>query len=212
MVILTAEPQSAQMTAGTVPLEAAMVIQTMPPTVSEDEYLSTPAFMRKNIESDIFILLPTPEGDAQRYRPFRCVLNPTDTDGRRRAPEWLGTEQELPPVSMRKILGVLLIGRRVEGSAGHGVGGSTRVSLGLGESSSDAAAHDLKKVKLKVLSEAISRDHRTRANKDGRGEEVWAYDMTDVKPENETTLIFGLRMEEGMGLPSVYLQRMPCTA
>lgn len=132
-------------TGGTVPLVYAIVIQGMPPTVSEEEYLSTPAFMRKNIESDIFILLPTPEGDAQRYRPFRCVLNPTDTDGRRRAPEWLGPEQELPPVSMRKILGVLLIARRVEGSVGHGAEGSTRVSLRLGERSSDATSDDLKK-------------------------------------------------------------------
>lgn len=176
MVILT-DPQSPGMpTTGTVPFEAAMVTQTMPPTVPGEEYLSTPAFMRKNTESDIYVLLPTPEGDAQRYRPFRCILNPTDIDGRRRAPEWLGPEQELPPVSMRKILGVLLIGRRVDGSAGHGVGGSTRVSLGLGESSSDAAAHDVKKMKLEVLSEAISRDYRTHANKDGRGEEVWAYE------------------------------------
>lgn len=63
-----------------------------------------------------------------------------------------------------------------------------------------------------MLSEAISEDYRTRANKDGRGEEVWAYDVTDVEPEAETTLVFALIMEEGTGLPSVSSQRMRCTA
>lgn len=185
-----------------------MVIQAMPLTVSEEEYLCTPAFMRKNLESNILILLPTPAGDAQRPKPFRCVLNPTDTDGRRRAPEWLGPERDLPPISMRKIVGVLLTGRRVQGNTGRGVEGSARRSPGSGGSD----AHSLKTAYLEVLGAMISRDHRTRANKGGRGEEVWAYDATDVKPEDETTMAAALIMERVIGLPSVYLQRYPCTA
>lgn len=75
------------------PLEYGIIVQDAPPRWSPE----VPSFFQPNIPSTVLLLVThpqQPESGRKVVRRFDCIINPTNSDGSRRAPEWSSPEAE----------------------------------------------------------------------------------------------------------------------